>query len=215
MNNGPFYPLSSLLTQTQHLQLEQHQKQIKQRMKQGESELQTHPSSSVESNEQKEVRSSPAGQELSTDESKKTPSIVKASAPSSKPFMPFGKRRCLAAEQKLADTLQQIEKQSAFHGKILSTIQMIQLNNPMWNGPPSQIPNHDMIQRSSLHTTKCLLGEIAAFQQTITNCEAVELYNGNSNFVTICAVAIPRNKDEKAFEAYHCHSPYVAKLWSK
>jgi hypothetical protein len=70
MNNGPlFYPLSSLLTQTQQLQLQkQHQKQIKQKMKQGDSESRTHPSSSVESNEQKEVRSSPARQELSTDE---------------------------------------------------------------------------------------------------------------------------------------------------
>jgi hypothetical protein len=56
------------------------------------------------------------------------------------------------------------------------------------------------------------LGEIAAFERTITNCEAVEFYNGNSNFVTICAVAIPRNEDENAFEAYNRHSPYVSKI---
>ncbi|KAL3795423.1 hypothetical protein ACHAWO_007671 [Cyclotella atomus] len=53
----------------------------------------------------------------------------------------------------------------------------------------------------SLHTTKQLLQDIIAFQRTITNRESVELYNSRANLDTICAVVIPRHKDDHAFES--------------
>jgi hypothetical protein len=53
----------------------------------------------------------------------------------------------------------------------------------------------------SLHTTKQLLQDIIAFQRTITNRESVELYNSRADLDTICAVVIPRHKDDHAFES--------------